>query len=125
MRDDRPELAFGTPGGDQQDQWQLNFFLHLALGDDGPDLQRVVDAPMFHTTHFPSSFFPREASPGQIVVEERFGPDVIAELRRRGHEVVVSAPWSLGRLCVVGRDRSGRLRAASDPRGRQGYAVGR
>ena len=124
-RDGRPVLAFGTPGGDQQDQWQLNFFLRLALGDEGTDLQRVVDAPMFHTTHFPSSFFPREASPGQIVVEERFGPDVIAALKQRGHEVIVSEPWSLGRLCVVGRDPSGRLRTASDPRGRQGYAVGR
>ncbi|WP_111768508.1 gamma-glutamyltransferase family protein [Nakamurella deserti] len=124
-RDGRPQLAFGTPGGDQQDQWQLNFFLQLAFSEDGADLQRVVDAPMFHTTHFPSSFFPREASPGQIVVEERFGPGVVAELRRRGHQVVLSAPWSLGRLCVVGRDPSGRLRAASDPRGRQGYAVGR
>ncbi|MEO5832749.1 MAG: gamma-glutamyltransferase [Nakamurella sp.] len=130
LREGRPEFAFGTPGGDQQDQWQLNFFLQLVLGeaDDGPggpDLQRAVDAPMFHTTHFPSSFYPRHASPGQIVVEERFGTEVIEQLRRRGHEVVVSAPWSLGRLCVVGRDRTGRLHAASDPRGRQGYAVGR
>ncbi len=130
VRDGRPELAFGTPGGDQQDQWQLTFFLRLVLGADvdapgGPDLQRAVDAPMFHTTHFPGSFWPREAYPGQIVVEQRWGEDVLTDLRRRGHEVVVAPPWSLGRLCVVRRDRAGRLSAASDPRGRQGYAAGR
>lgn len=122
LRDGEPYLAFGTPGGDTQDQWSFNFFLnHVVFG---MDLQAAMDAPMFHTNHFPSSFFPRAAAPGQIEVEGRVDAEVIDELRRRGHEVVVEEPWSLGRLSAVARDGD-LLKAAANPRGMQGYAVGR
>jgi gamma-glutamyltranspeptidase/glutathione hydrolase len=119
-----PTVAFGTPGGDQQEQWQLCFW--LAHADAGLNLQEAIDAPAWHTTSFPSSFHPRESYPGQIVVESRLGEATIAELRRRGHDVVVSDAWSLGRLSAVSRDPdTGVLRAAANPRGMQGYAVGR
>jgi acetamidase/formamidase len=60
-------VAFGTPGGDPQDQWSLVFFLaHVYFG---LNLQEVIDAPMFHTNHFPSSFYPRAAAPGQVAAE--------------------------------------------------------
>lgn len=124
LRDGVPALAFGTPGGDQQEQWQLCFWLAHTLG--GLDLQAAIDAPAWHTTSFPSSFYPREATPGEVVVESRLGDDVIAELRRRGHDVTVSGPWSLGRLSAVSRDpETGVLRAGANPRGMQGYAAGR
>ena len=123
LRDGRPALAFGTPGGDQQDQWQLGFLLHHVVG--GLDLQEAIEAPAFHTTHVPSSFYPHEAFPRQVVVEDRVGADVIAGLRARGHEVVVAGPWTLGRLSAVSRDPDGVLRAGANPRGGQGYAVGR
>jgi gamma-glutamyltranspeptidase/glutathione hydrolase len=124
LRDGRPWLAFGTPGGDQQDQWSLLLLLnHLHFG---MDLQEAIDAPAFHSEHFPSSFYPREARPGVVVVEQRVGSAVIEALRARGHRVEVADPWSLGRLCVVGRDPdTGLLKAAANPRGRTGYAVGR
>ena len=123
MRDGRPVLACGTPGGDQQDQWQLVALLGWLLG--GLDLQAGIDAASFHINHMPSSFAPRKASPGELVVESRLGEDVIAELRGRGHRVTVEGPWSLGRVSAVGRDGSGMLRAGANPRGMQGYAVGR
>lgn len=124
VRDGEPILAFGSPGGDQQDQWPLSFFLHHTIG--GQNLQQAIDAPTFHTTHVPSSFYPRRAEPGQLLVEGRLPDASITELRRRGHEVVVKGPWSLGRMCVVGRDpQTGWLSAAANPRGMQGYAVGR
>jgi len=124
MRGDEPWLAFGTPGGDQQDQWSLNFFLSHV--DFGLNLQEAIDAPMFHNRHFPSSFFPHESAPGWLSVENRIAPEAAEELRRRGHELVLDDPWSLGRLCVVGKDPStGQLIAAANPRGMQGYAVGR
>ena len=123
-RDGVPVLAFGTPGGDQQDQWSLAFLLahlHAGLG-----LQGAIDAPMFHTNHFPSSFYPREASPGRLVAEGRLRPDVVAGLRKRGHDVEVTGDWTQGRLSAVGRDPvTGFLRAGANPRGMQGYAVGR
>ncbi|MGW6494417.1 gamma-glutamyltransferase family protein [Nonomuraea angiospora] len=122
LRDGRPWLAFGTPGGDQQDQWSLNFFLAVVHG--GLNLQEAIDAPMFHSEHFPSSFFPRGSRPGVLHVEDRVDAGVLAELRRRGHEVEVQGPWTLGRLSAVARDGEF-LKAAANPRGAQGYAVGR
>ena len=124
LRDDgSPYLAFGTPGGDMQDQWQVLFLVrHL---HHGMNLQEAIDAPAWHTTHVPSSFWPRESEPGRIHVEARLGEATIAELRRRGHDVAVQDPWSLGRLSAAGRDRDGTLRAGANPRGMQGYAVGR
>jgi gamma-glutamyltranspeptidase/glutathione hydrolase len=122
LRDGRPWLAFGTPGGDQQDQWSLNFFLALVHG--GLNLQEAIDAPMFHSEHFPSSFFPRGSRPGVLQVEDRLDPAVPAELRRRGHEVEPQGSWTLGRLSAVARDGDF-LKAAANPRGVQGYAAGR
>ncbi|AXE89806.1 gamma-glutamyltransferase [Streptomyces sp. Go-475] len=129
LRDGVPVMAFGTPGGDQQDQWQLHFLLAVALRPQvrgGPDLQGAIDAPNWHNDSFPGSFFPRGMRPGSVTVEARTDPAVVAELRRRGHEVTVGAPWSEGRLCAVARDpETGVLSAAANPRGMQGYAVGR
>ena len=122
LRDGEPSLAFGTPGGDQQDQWTLAFFLnHVHFG---MNLQQAIDAAEFHTRHFPSSFYPRQAAPLAVDIEERAGEKVVAELRRRGHQVTVGPPWSLGRVSAVAR-RDGMLYAAANPRGMQGYAVGR
>ncbi|MDF2090859.1 gamma-glutamyltransferase family protein [Knoellia sp. 3-2P3] len=124
LRDGQPYLACGSPGGDQQDQWQLLFLLRHLVQEQG--LQEAIDAPAWHTTSFPGSFYPRETEPGVIVAEDRLGDDTIADLERRGHTVRVSDPWSLGRLCAVTRDPgSGVLRAGANPRGMQGYAVGR
>jgi gamma-glutamyltranspeptidase/glutathione hydrolase len=117
-----PYLAFGTPGGDQQDQWSLNFFVQHV--DRGLNLQEAIDAPSFDTNHFPSSFYPRERKPLEIEVEARFGEDVMRELRERGHEVEVTGDWSLGRVSAVARE-NGLLKAAANPRGMQGYAIGR
>lgn len=124
LRGGRPVLACGTPGGDQQDQWQLSFLLRHLI--EGLDLQDAIDAPAFHTTSMPASFYPREMEPGGLVVEDRVGAEVIADLRARGHEVTVAGGWSLGRLCAVARNPStGLLSAAANARGNQGYAVGR
>ncbi|MGE5827310.1 MAG: gamma-glutamyltransferase family protein [Micromonosporaceae bacterium] len=124
LREGVPVLACGTPGGDQQDQWQMVFLLtHLLLGGN---LQESVEAPSWHSNAVVNSFYPRDAHPGVLAVESRLGRDVLDGLRRRGHLVQVSDAWSLGRLSAVSRDpRDGQLRAAADPRGGQGYAVGR
>ncbi|MFE4452528.1 gamma-glutamyltransferase family protein [Streptomyces sp. NPDC056796] len=129
LRDGVPVMAFGTPGGDQQDQWQLHFFLAVALRAEvrgGLDLQGAIDAPNWHNDSFPGSFFPRGMRPGSVTVEEGMDPRVVAELRGRGHDVTVGDPWSEGRMCAVARDpETGVLSAAANPRGMQGYAVGR
>jgi gamma-glutamyltranspeptidase/glutathione hydrolase len=123
LRDGKPYLAWGTPGGDQQEQWALHVFLNHV--DRGMNLQEAIDAPDFHTDHLISSFFPRGFARRSVTVESRFGEDVVADLRRRGHEVEVSGPWTLGRVTAVAREPDGLLRAGANPRGMQGYAVGR
>ncbi|MFD4561499.1 gamma-glutamyltransferase family protein [Streptomyces sp. NPDC058469] len=129
LRDGVPVLAFGTPGGDQQDQWQLHFFLAVATrakARGGLDLQGAIDAPNWHNDGFPGSFYPRGMRPGSVTVEARMDEAVVEELRRRGHDVTVGDAWSEGRLCAVARDpAAGILSAAANPRGMQGYAVGR
>jgi len=124
LREGVPVAALGTPGGDQQDQWQLLYLLRVLVGGYSP--QQAIDAPAFHTTAMVSSFWPRSWTPAGVVAEARLGDDVIAELTERGHRVTVSPDWSLGRLSTVTRDPStGLLAAAANPRGGQGYAAGR
>jgi gamma-glutamyltranspeptidase/glutathione hydrolase len=122
LRDGQPYLAFGTPGGDQQDQWTLAVFLNHAVF--GMNLQEAIDFPAFHNDHFPSSFYPRGALPRSLSVEARTDAGVVADLRRRGHEVDIRPAWSLGRVSAVARD-GGFLYAGANPRGMQGYAAGR
>lgn len=122
FRDGMPWLAFGTPGADAQDQWSLQLFLNVVHGSH--DLQEAIDLPAFRSYHFPSSFFPRYAYPGRVSLEGRFPPEVIADLQGRGHDIVTGGDWSEGRLSAVALDGSF-LKAAANPRGRQGYAVGR
>jgi gamma-glutamyltranspeptidase/glutathione hydrolase len=122
LRDDGTTLALGTPGGDQQDQWQLTFLLRYLVG--GYELQQAIDAPNLHTTSANESFWPRQRTPGGAVVEDRVGRAVLDGLRARGHVVTESGPWTLGRLSAVSLGADG-MRGAANPRGAQGYAVGR
>ena len=122
LRDGEPYLAWGSPGGDQQDQWTTQFFLrhvHAKL-----NLQEAIDAPAWHSEHFPISFWPRTARPGVLVVESRVPADTRKELEHRGHVVEVGPGWSEGRLTAASRVGR-RRRAAANPRGMQGYAAGR
>jgi gamma-glutamyltranspeptidase/glutathione hydrolase len=122
LRDGAPYLAWGTPGGDQQDQWATQMFLRHA--DCGMNLQESIDAPAWHSEHFPISFWPRTARPGALVVEGRLPKPTVQELERRGHLVEVDADWCEGRLTAASREGR-RRRAAANPRGMQGYAAGR
>ena len=122
LRDGKAYLAWGSPGGDQQDQWIAQFFLRHVHA--GMNLQEAIDAPAWHSEHFPISFWPRTARPGVLVVESRVGEATIKELRKRGHEVEVGPAWSEGRLTAASQIGP-RRRAAANPRGMQGYAAGR
>ncbi len=119
----RPAFAFGTPGGDQQDQWQLPFFLRVV--HHGLNLQEAIDLPLFHTTHFPASFYPRQRQPGHIMVEQDIGPAALDVLRQLGHSVEAAEQWSVGRLTGAKREADGLLKAAATPRLMQAYAIGR
>jgi gamma-glutamyltranspeptidase / glutathione hydrolase len=122
LRDGEAYLAWGSPGGDQQDQWTTQFFLrhvHARL-----NLQEAVDAPAWHSEHFPISFWPRTARPGALIVESRVPAESRKELEKRGHITEVGPAWSEGRLTAASCDGH-RRKAAANPRGMQGYAAGR
>ena len=116
MRAGEPYLAFGTEGGDQQDQWTLQFFLNVV--EFGMNLQEAIEAPKFSSAHFPSTFFPHAAHPGVLRVESRIDADVRAGLAARGHQLKLRPPWSEGRVLAVAIDR-GRdiVLGGADPRG--------
>ena len=116
-------LAVGTPGGDQQDQWQTSFLVRYLV--HGLSLQDAVDAPGFHTNHVINSFFPRGAVEGSLVIEDRFAQAEINALRAKGHEVNVVGSWIEGRLCALKYTRDGQHRAAVSQRGGQSLAVAR
>ncbi len=123
LHEGRPTLSFGTPGGDQQEQWQLSFFLRYV--HHKMNLQAAIDQPLFHTSHFPGSFYPRTREPGSLMAEANFGEGVLEALRKKGHKLTVADPWTVGRLTAARRDADGLLRAAATPRLMQAYAVGR
>jgi gamma-glutamyltranspeptidase/glutathione hydrolase len=126
LRAGEPYMPFGTPGGDQQDQWSLLLFLHHI--HHGMNLQEAIDCPAFHTEHMPSSFWPRAAKPGLVALEGRFPTTTVEALRKRGHKVQVGEDWSEGRLSACAAEQTPEgivLKAGANPRGMQGYAVGR
>ena len=122
-KDGEPFMVFGTPGGDGQDQWTLQFFLNYV--DFGMNIQEALDAPTVHSVHFPSSFYPRDAYPGRMMAEGRIPREVITELERRGHEVVVTDGWVNGKVMGIHYDKArGVILGGVAPRGIIGYALG-
>jgi gamma-glutamyltranspeptidase/glutathione hydrolase len=122
LRDGEAYLAWGSPGGDQQDQWITQFFLRHVHA--GMNLQEAIDAPAWHSEHFPISFWPRTSRPGVLQIEKRVPKETRDELSKRGHIIEVEPEWSEGRLTAASKDGP-RRRAAANPRGMQGYAAGR
>ncbi|MBV8120479.1 MAG: gamma-glutamyltransferase family protein [Alphaproteobacteria bacterium] len=126
FKDGKPYMVFGTPGGDQQDQWSAQMLLHHI--HHRMNLQEAIDCPAFNTKHPPSSFYPRDAQLGLVAIEDRFPPSTCEALTRRGHRLAVGGAWSQGRLSGCAREQTPEgmiIKAAANPRGMQGYAVGR
>lgn len=116
-------LAFGTPGGDGQDQWTLQFFLNVAARGMTP--QEAAEAPLLTSIAFPSSFAPHGAVPAGAVLEGRFDAATAASLRARGHDVQVVGPWDSGRVtCVCWNPATGVLSAGVSPRRGAATAIG-
>ena len=125
MRDGKPLMPFGTPGGDVQPQSMVQLFLNVV--EFGMDVQQAVEAPRFSTWSFPNSFWPHAYHPGLVGVEGRMDSQVVAELSRMGHRVEVWDDFTprMGCLCGVKVDQErGGLSGGADPR-RDGYTMGR
>ena len=122
LRNGKPFLAWGTPGGDIQDQANLQVFLNIV--DFGMDAQSAIEAPLIQILDYPPSFFPRRSSPGSMVVESRLDAEVAAKLEAMGHKIRPAGPWSLGDVTVIEVDpERGVIFGAAGPRRNKSYAV--
>ena len=116
LKDGKPFLAIGTPGGDSQDQQILLVLLNII--DFGLDVQAAIEAPRVNSLHPQSSFDDHRAQLGVLEVERTLAADVIDELRARGHVVRLRGPYGMSTgIVVAGVDPvTGRLRGGADPR---------
>ncbi len=124
MKDGKPFMCFGTPGGDVQSQSMLQVFLNVT--QFGMQVQQAVEAQRFSSASFPNSFAPHDYFPGRLCIEEDMPNGVIDEMKKRGHDVQVlpRLPAQSGAVCAVMRDpQTGMKHAGADPR-REAYALG-
>lgn len=122
LKDGKPFLALGTPGGDSQDQQVLLVLLNVI--DFGMDVQAAIEAPRINSLHPESSFDDHSAQPGVLEVERTVSDAARAELQRRGHVLRVRAPWGMSTgVVAAGVDpATGKLRGGADPR-RERYVI--
>ena len=122
MKDGKPFMAWGTPGGDAQDQVNLQFLLNVV--EFGMDIQVALDAPLMQILDFPPSFFPREINPGVMRVESRMPPETITGLEAMGHRVRPAGDWAIGDATALLIDSErGVLYGAAGPRRDKSYAL--
>ena len=116
LKDGRPFLAIGTPGGDSQDQQILLVLLNII--DFGMDVQAAIEAPRVNSLHPVSSFDNHRAQPGVLEVESTLPPAVLAELRARGHVLLARPPFGISTgVVAAGMDpATGQLRGGADLR---------
>lgn len=124
FKDGKPWMVFGTPGGDMQDQWALQFFLNAV--DFGMDIQRAIDAPSFYTNHFVNSFYPKNAVIGKVYAEADIGLGELMKLQAKGHDLSLLGPGTGGQVCAVTVDPdTGVIAGAASAKGDgQAYAMG-
>jgi gamma-glutamyltranspeptidase/glutathione hydrolase len=111
-RDGRPWLIGGTPGGDQQPQWNVQTITNLI--DFGMTPQAAIEAPRWYS--FPSTDPEHVKKPFALRMEQRFSPEAVAQLQARGHRVERLGPWAAGGAVQVIQREGGTLLAGSDPR---------
>ena len=122
-RDGEPYMVFGTPGGDSQEQMTLQFFLNYV--EFGMNVQEALDAPTVRSSHFPSSFYPKQPNPGHMVAESRIPESVTSDLESRGHIVGRVGDWDGGKVLAIRYDAErGVIFGGASPKGDIGYAFG-
>lgn len=117
----KPWMSFGTMGGDQQEQWLIQFFINRAIF--GMGVQQAIEAPKLSIEHMPGFFAPHNFFPNRLRVEPRIGKGVLDELAQRGHEVDIGPDWTEGFITAIEWNQdSGLLEAGVDPRGAKAEA---
>ena len=123
LRDGRPHLAIGTPGGDNQDQQIANVLLRLLAF--GQPLQAAIEAPRINSNHFHGSFGAKVDAPAELEIEDRVPAEVRDQLNAMGHKLDVLGPYGVSTGIVAAGVAPGQtsLRGGADVR-RERYVFG-
>jgi len=115
LKDGKPVLVVGTPGGARIITTVLEII--VAVVDHNISLQEAVDAPRYHHQWLPDTL---QAEPGALT------PATVAALEAMGHKVTPLEPWGTGNSADVIAIKSGappRLQGANDARAPGGSAA--
>jgi gamma-glutamyltranspeptidase/glutathione hydrolase len=123
LKDSKPFLAIGTPGGDNQDQQIMNVLLRVLIHNQ--PLQAAIEEPRINSNHFHNSFSIKKDEPGVLEIENRVPSAVRDGLAARGHKLTVLGPYgvSTGVVAAGMVPGTGTLRGAADVR-RERYVFG-
>ena len=123
IKDNKPFLICGTPGGDTQVQTNLQLVTHII--DFGMIPQEAVEAPRWRSLQNPTESTIPHTCPDVVLLEGRFPRDVREGLVRKGHELQILSDWggSGNAQAIMIDSETNVLIGGSDPR-RDGYAVG-
>ncbi len=115
LKDGRPLMIVGSPGGDDQCMRTLQTLLNVV--EFGMNIQQAIEAPRWASQSFPASPFPHTMYPGAMTAEDRISEAVRAELLKRGHKLRVTGSWTIGSNGAILIDlETGILNAGADPR---------
>jgi gamma-glutamyltranspeptidase len=117
LLDDGTTIAYGNMGGDGQPQTQSAVFTRCAVFGMNPQVAVAAPRWLLGRTWGQST--------DTLKLESRFAPDVIEDLRARGHVVEMLGPYdeAVGHAGAMLRDANGVLRGGSDPRSDGGVAA--
>ncbi len=115
MKDGKPLMILGSPGGDEQCMRTMQTFLNMV--EFGMNIQQAIEAPRWASQSFPASPFPHTMYPGAMSIEDRVPEAVRDELQKRGHRLKVGGAWTMGSNAGIVIDpKTGTLSAGADPR---------
>lgn len=113
LKDGKPFMVFGSPGGDTQGQSQLQFFLNYV--EFGMNVQQALEQPYFATGAYHLSFDPHPAGKG-LSVSQRIPREVREDLAQRGHDVRTHSAKGVGSVKAIVVDaKSGVLMGGAAP----------
>lgn len=113
LREGKPYMVFGTPGGDTQPQAQLQFFLNVV--EFGMNVQQAVEQPYIVTTGFRSSYYPHNAD-GTLQIPNSIPKHVLDELASMGHKLDIRNVRGVGSVkAIIVHPKTGVLMGGVSP----------
>jgi len=121
MKDGKPHLAVSVAGGDEQDQCALQMILNVI--EFGLTPAESVTAPRFGTDHLLGSFRQKEPLLGSLHMTPEFAPEVIQDMKDRGHKVTVKKGTGSNPVLLRIDPQTRVIEAAGDPKSRRHAAA--